>query len=423
MQIPQLVLLILPVLWLVTLFWSIWGRKLPGWFTELLRDGVFLVLTVLLLIEGAIYMANWDPDPLRLRLAHWLADERILDLRALSTTIANPRDVYRMDSDGDGEEEWIAFHRLEENAYFAAVYDAEPCRFLRFHTYPLDAVDEDYLVEDLRNTFHNPWRGPRLSRLGNALDRPALIIHSPNGQTLNLFQWVDEAAGKCEQAAPGARRYETIGSFRGSAGVTLDENEQRVVVLNRNGFERSQLAVEHVYELGEDGTFLRESGVLTEPVISRITFVFDNPGDLRATYYPEKAVLAFYLALFQGERLLGGANWRPQDYLSSARLEAEEQQPGEPYDLNSSTFGLAGERGPLDHARVLGISYAPNEQAEQAQEAREVTVVAVGIDRQGREVPPGRLITWSVIAQPNNDAPPYQSEWKLDEIVRQSDYR
>ncbi|MCX6028216.1 MAG: hypothetical protein NT169_02795 [Chloroflexi bacterium] len=413
----KIILIIVPLIWVVVLIWTIYNRPLGNVITELPRDGLLLLVTFLLVVVFAVYVAGVDLDLTRVGLAKTSTQDRFINFLDISPDVGTIRNVFRLDADNDKSKEWIVFIKHEAKAYSAAVYDVEQCRFPRIVTYPLSPVDNDYVAEEMYDSYTNPWSGPIMSDLDGALSQPALVIHSRDGQTLNIFQWVDQAGRTCEAAESDARKYQVIGTFRGSGGVTL--NGKRVVVKDRNGFERSQLALERTYE-PEAGTFLQLDGSLRPPVEAKVTFQFDQAKDLRSTFYPEKAVLAFYLALFQkdGAKSDAGTNWQSQDYLSKDKLTLENQASDAPYALASSTFGLAGERSAMKEARVVGISYAPDVSAERAHLPREVTVEAVAINHDGQIIGPLRYITWKVIAEPRPDAAPCGCEWKLDEMVR-----
>lgn len=411
---PNSFLLIIALLVLLMVTWFA-GRnlKLGDWIPQLFRDGVWWAFFILfaVLLAGSVT----DLSASKLRLANFLAGDRFIDLQGVSANVSDARNIYRKDTDGDEQDEWVVFSNLDEKSFGAVVYDPEPCRFTRIHTYPLIAEENDYLAEKLPDST---WLGPELSNLDKLLKNEALVIYSPDRQTLSLFRWSDESEGKCEQAEPEKRGYKSIGFFRASGSVKI--REKQIATIDRNGFERSQLAIERIWFPGEKDTFLDENGRMAAPNISQINFTFDNLSELQDTYYPEKAVLAFYLTLFKRTPLLDGLNWKAEDFLSAANLEAENQEPGDPYDLGTSVFGLGAARADMWGVRVLGISYSPDKDAEQAQEARQVTIVAVGIDGEdGKEVGARKSITWKVIAEPNAGG---QTEWKLSEIVRVEDH-
>jgi len=392
------------------------GQPIIAWFFRALRDWIWLGLTFFLVLEFAIYIGGYDPDPGNVALCKVITKDRIVSLQDISPNIETLRNIYRLDTDSDGFEEWVTFIKNEAQAYSAAIYDKEPCRAPELEVYPLSAISNDYVAERLSNTFTNPWSGPYMSALDGAVPKPAVVILSRDGQTLNIFKWVDEAGNKCQQAEPYERRYDVIGTFRGNGGVTL--NGSRVTTLDRDGFERSQFSVSRTY-LPINGSYLQPNGNLVSPVEGQITFQFDHPNDLVGTFYPEKAVLAFYLALFQrgGGSAEPDVKWTSGQYLSTDKLKPENQVPGAPYSLSTSTFGLAGQRSDMVKARVMAISYAPNVQSERAFQPQTVTVEAIGVDSSGRSTGPVRSITWTVVADPRTYAAPYGCEWKLNQIV------
>ena len=147
------------------------------------------------------------------------------------------------------------------------------------------------------------------------------------------------------------------GDFRGSGGVRQDGD--RVVVLDRSGFERSQLAIKRVYA-PVDGSYLTpDLERLRDPVEQSIDFTFGMPESPAQSPYPEKAVLAFYLAL-------GRDNDTARSYLSD---ESEYKA-----NMDSYEFGTGVPLGDLRGVLVKEIGYTPDEVAEQQHMDRQVSV-------------------------------------------------
>jgi len=127
---------------------------------------------------------------------------------------------------------------------------------------------------------------------------------------------------------------------------------RRVTVNDRNGFERSQLAIRSIYELRVDPqtnyeTYLDPLAPLggvgvprvAAPVVSTVDFYPTPPDDVINTLYPEKIVLAFYAASCGGEddtlcfNTTYNLGWQPRDFLTGDALSA--------FDANNPAyFGL-----------------------------------------------------------------------------------
>jgi hypothetical protein len=125
-------------------------------------------------------------------------------------------------------------------------------------------------------------------------------------------------------------------------------------------------------------------------------------------YYPEKAVLAFYLNLTRDSDQLEAA----KGYLSS---EAQDR-----YDIKRDSFGLstaadnpARARDKLARVLVWEIRYDPDIEAEQKHLERTVGVTVVGVALDGTQGPSCQ-VTWKVKGISNSQALPYGCEWRLD---------
>jgi chitodextrinase len=180
-------------------------------------------------------------------------------------------------------------------------------------------------------------------------DVPELIIQGGNELTIFRFQ---ENSEPWNFPTDSPARYQPIGFFRGSGGVGINlsqgsANYGRVTVIDRNGYERSQLAVRSVYGLitGSDGnqTYLDPlpplGGVggpqVAAPIYSTVDFNPTPPDELFNTPFPEKMVLGFYAAtcgtqdgtLCNDDNMASGLLWRPPtaslaDFLAEDALSA-----------------------------------------------------------------------------------------------------
>ena len=268
--------------------------------------------------------------------------------------------VVRADTDADGFDEWVVFYLFDERAsnspIHGAIYDNDRGNPPVIFPYQLQAPDRNYLSEEqvfgpglviqALATDHN---GP------NGSDMPELIIQGLNELTIfrhrnNSDYW------DFPRDAPA--RYQAIGFFRGNGGVSIDLTQGsasygRVTVTDRNGYERSQLAIRSIYGLltGPDGnqTYLDPipplGGVgmprVAAPIISTVDFSPTPPGEIFNTPFPEKIVLAFYAATcgVEDDTLCRNTQynlgWQPGDFLTGDALSAFEAG-------NPAYFGLSG---------------------------------------------------------------------------------
>jgi hypothetical protein len=208
-------------------------------------------------------------------------------------------------------------------------------------------------------------------------------------------------------ALPSNLHYENIGSFR--ASYLIERDAATITVVDRDVRERSQFVVRKKY-VPQNG-FYFEPGTqsLLPPVEYSLAFGPGEPDEVTQAYYPEKPVLAFYLALGPDKKSLQKA----EGYLSDW---AQDQ-----YDIKEDSFGLstspaseARARDDLERVLVWRIEYTPNAQAEQLHEDREVKALVVGVDAEGNidDANPCE-VTWRVIGVPNGRALPYGCEWRL----------
>jgi hypothetical protein len=267
--------------------------------------------------------------------------------------------------------------------------------------------------------------------LSNGLDRPEVII---SGLTrgvvtdLNVFRkagikqdhcvpWRKDSSYPTSLELTSPFSYQNVGSFRGSYKVAISNSEgdpSTVTVWDSGGFERSQFTIRKQYRPGDNGSYLRPDGQeLWAPVEYSLDFGPGEPDQIPQVYYPEKAVLAFYLHLTKDQGLLDEA----ETYLSP-RAQQD-------YDMNSDPFGLSTDpasvaRARADLARVLvwEIRYDPDVDAEQRHEARTVEATVVGVDVDGNvDVAHPCQVTWRVVGITNPKAQPYGCEWRLDSYV------
>jgi hypothetical protein len=413
--------LLLGVAWLVLLFATFRSPDAPK-VPRLFFFQLLLLVSAILGYYFVVRVFEFNPNPLRVSMARNLTYDKTIYLGDIVAGLYDLDYIDRVDADGDGYEDWLAFYQydVKENQetgehrgpFGAAVYDTDGCRPPDILSYELVPVSYDYLGQDATKAIVEniiEYNDPQSVADGVALDRPELMI---NGLTrkvvtdLNIFrktgavpscpdvrQWRAAHPG---EPLPGQLRYENIGSFRGTYRV--ERSGSTVMVVDSAGFERSQFTVEKQYRPEYGTYFVPGTQVLLEPVEYSLNFGPGEPDDITQVYYPEKAVLAFYLALGKDRKNLD----RAESYLSDAAREL--------YDINRDPFGLstapdsvARARSKLARVLVWEIIYNPDVEAEQLHETHGQIDYAHPCQ-----------VTWSIIGVPNAGALPYGCEWRLD---------
>jgi len=330
-------------------------------------------------------------------------DEEVIDFHKIiggSMQVLKEKGVVRLDTDDDEREEWVVFYRYDlgpgRSPIGGAVYDVDTCRPPGIAAYELRPLDYDYLGEQsVTPEMRDLWPGD-----GDV----ELLVWGHGGGTieeLSIFRWFDETKG-CVEPLPGQRGYEVLGSWRGTGGITL--NGTRVVVKDRDGFERSQLAIKRVYEPdAASRTYIRD-GRLVEPVERSIDFTYGQPITPTQSYYPEKAVLSFYLLLGQDKQNLQKA----QSLLFCENSTCN-------YIVGEDSFGIPLPPKEIQRVLVKEIAYQPDVEAERLHRTRQVEVTLAWIRKGEKREAPGRVrVRWWVRASPKKGALPYDCEWKLD---------
>jgi hypothetical protein len=166
-------------------------------------------------------------------------------------------------------------------------------------------------------------------------------------------------------------RYQPVGFFRGSGGVSFDPETKNVTVIDRDNFERSQLALRSIYALHVDPKTQipsywetreplladeQDFPVLAEPIVSTIDFYAAPPTNIFNTAFPEKIVLAFYASTCgEADETLcrtAGVGWDTSQFLvGEARIE-----------LANDTVGYFGLSSFVDSQNILvkKLAYYPS---------------------------------------------------------------
>ena len=331
------------------------GQMAMGVF--ILALGVTLVALLLIAITGI------DIEPFIRQSAVVQTGHRLVDFFTLLPEQYRVQEVDYEDTDGDGEKEWVVFYQFDladgRSPYAGVVYDYDRGDPPVLFPYRLLPPDRDYLSEAVVRLELED-----IVEVGETNPVPELMVYGEvqatkeSGGTLatdltifrhvpNSFEW--------EFPRDEPRRYQVIGAFRGDGGITFDPQEKTVTVLNRAGYDRSQLAVETVYRLDEArGTYMSQTDPqqLSAPVSSRVVFAFGMPSDILDTPYPEKIVLGFYEV--QGQKL---ARQRPmidpKEFLTGQALIEYERG-------NLAYFGFGDVAGKVEGVKVVRLSYAPD---------------------------------------------------------------
>lgn len=325
---------------------------------EILIGTFLLVLGLTLVVLLLIAVTGFDPEPLIRRTAVTMTGHRVVDFYTVLSDGQRVEEVDYEDTDGDGQREWVVLYQFDlidgRSPYAGAVYDYDRGNPPVLFPYRLLPPDRDYLSEaavrlDLAD----------IVKLGELDPTPELFVYGEvrarkeeGGQIasdLTIFRHVPNSL-PWEFPRDEPRRYQVIGSFRGDGGVTFDPRTKTVTVLNRAGYDRSQLAVETVYALDEArGTYMSmaDPGQLSAPVSSRVIFAFGMPPDILDSPYPEKLVLGFYESLGKEEPFA-----EPRDFLTGQALIEYERG-----DL--AYFGFGDVTGDVRSVKITRLSYAP----------------------------------------------------------------
>ncbi len=340
--------------------------------------GIGLVILLLLAIT------RFDPTPILRQLAVAQAQNKVVDFFAVFPNKDKVQDVENVDTDGDGQKEWVVLYRFDltdgRSPYAGAIYDYDRGDPPVIFPYRLVPPDRDYLSDSAVSLMLDD-----LVKLGETKPIPEVFITGTTDATkssantdLTIFRYVPNSL-PWEVPRDEPRQYQVIGSFRGDGGVKYNAASKTVTVLNRGGYDRSQLAVQSVYTLDEArGTFMSAADAtkLGAPTSSAVVFSFGMPPDILDTPYPEKLVLGFYQTLAQKQT----ATVKPEDFLTGQALI--EYSRG-----NLLYFGFPDVSGDVAQVKVTQLSYSPQTEAFDASvtvfgEQPRLMTVSVGFESQ-----------------------------------------
>jgi hypothetical protein len=295
--------------------------------------------------------------------------------------------VERIDTDSDGEKEWLTFYRFDQIAddrgpVAALVYDVvmDPAIQLPVvYPYKLRTPNENYLAQ-----------GKPKVKLVDIIPESAGVPR----QEVVFYTDTDLAFFRLTRdpgPPPGddPSLYRCIGFFRSPHGVYFNDDTFEVTVISRTGYERSDLVQKYFYKPEGDGYFITNTANLVAPYAAAIDFPGAIPSDILETPYPEKIVLAFY-------RTLGtvGLPHKLIDYLT-AQAATEFQQGklkyGSPFPLDK-----------IERAVVKELSYYPTQDGTQS------TVVTVRVQFRSTDdqLSDSIEVRWTMVRE--------DGRWKMD---------
>lgn len=341
-------------------------------------------------------MTDQDPTPLLRRAGYYIGLQQLVSYEDsipphLTDNLA-VRDVLREDLDGDGFSEWVVFYQFDAKAEVsplkAVVYDNDRGDPPVVFPYPLSTANSDYLSEGdfvlQREEVIDTKNGPDGENLAETFiyGYPDLYFGIPVGTEatdLTIFKYEPQPGNSWDQPTTTPARYVSIGRFHGDGGVTYNAAEQEVVVVSRQRYERSQLAMRQTYSLNSDGSgFMDPSNPaqLAPPTAQTIDFYPEPPNNIYTASFPELTVLAYYAANCntRGEDLCRHTTegWVAKDFLGND-------------NLSGNDFGLNGNNG-LRNLSVLSIEFKsesdPNTLLGQQGETSLVTITFKANDQQ-----------------------------------------
>ncbi len=331
--------------------------------------------------------------------------DKTLDFTKILPETKRPQEVQLLDADGDGKDEWIVFYRFDlvEGAtgrqfspIGAAVYNedhGDPPVVFPYELHPPDRtyLGEQNCVAEVRDLITT---NAGLELLVRNFAEEDLVVD------LGVFHWYDHDQDDLSKNPSDEQQgYECLGFFHGSGGITFAESK---VIVKERTEERSQLSVKKVYDVREGSYFQPGGKELRPPVETSIEFTFGVPENVAQSPYPEKVVLAFYLALGQNNPLA-------QTYLSEAS--------GLKDLVGSDSFGTAASGDQIQKVLVKRIVYMPDREKEEKHEPIQITVSVASVTSAGEDPP--RDVTWEVVWELPREGVA-KPGWKLHRIVTPS---
>ena len=315
---------------------------------QVLLDFLLVVFASLTVLIFALVLTRTDPTTLVLNLSSQVVRLNVSFLQAIPTRLANTlavETVTRRDTDGDGFDEWVVFYRFDlqtgRSPIEGTIYDSDRGNPPVIFPYQLRVPGRDYLSEGAINIgfaqIPPETMGPE-----------EILVRGVN--ELSIFRFVQNTQ-EWESPRDNPPRYQNIGFFRGSGGVSFNEGNGEVTVINRDLFERSQLVWRSVYaprtlDNGAVVTYYESPNppLLAPPIMETIDFFQNPPDDILNTTFPEKIVLGFYASTCDSWdiSLCRNANdgWVSADFLAPDDNPGQESALREFNNGNAAYFGL-----------------------------------------------------------------------------------
>jgi hypothetical protein len=283
--------------------------------------------------------------------------------------------TYRMDANGDGDDEWIVLYRFDllneggksSSPIAAIVYRTDDSRPPNVISHELRAQDGDYLCEcTCTLSIENVLSG---------LEDDELVVRdfcSEKITRVTIFHW-----DKKEE------KYVPRGHFCGHH-VTVNWNQ---VTVEQPWPGRAQLIVQEIYHPCDDNTTYRRDFQGTPEICAKKELVFSQgePEDVMRSPYPEKVVLAFY-------------NHFADEKASTYFTEEGWARVGQ---CSANQCGCISARGEIAHVRVIELtpeyeSYSPNKDLGPDQAT---VVVTVACEHRNGASEAERSMRWHLIRE------------------------
>jgi len=296
-----------------------------------------------------------------------------------------PFKPWRLDTNRDGEKEWLVFYQFDvpegrakaSSPISAVIYqpdDNYPPNLIAHELRPLDGdflceseckVEMDNVLSGLAGNelVISDWRGGQISRL-------------------TIFQW-DE----------GRQEYWPRGHFCGECiEVSVDE-----IQVKESMHDRAQLTRCETYHAWDNKTYY-QSGTLGTPipcVREEIDFSPDAPEDVCCSPYPEKVVLAFY------------QNYNKDDEALQFFSEKVRENIGQ---CDAGECGCAAPRHEIEHVSVLDLIPEPTNEDKATGVERAIVGARIVCERQIGGEESERRIRWILIRE--------DGRWQLQQPIR-----
>jgi hypothetical protein len=223
-------------------------------------------------------------------------EDKRLDFDTILPDEWSPYATYRLDTNADGENEWVILYSYDEKEQEAftpvggVIYHADRGKPPVVFPYPLVAPGWTYLGEG-KSTIE-------VNQVLSESPDPEVVFQSVDSADVTtrvaLFHWQDHAPNKVLPPVADetmGQWYHCVGQFSGDGGVKLEVNQ--VTVWERTE-ERSQLAVRKTYRPLQGSYINPGDKQLIAPVETCLDFSYGQPKDVDKSPYPEKVLMAFY---------------------------------------------------------------------------------------------------------------------------------